>query len=188
MENNFLLESLAACHNVETKLITYFTVNTAFVSYLHSLDNLTDSLKFPLLLNGTTYKQTLPILLEPFTFDSKLLTAPKTLKDFVHQFQHKKEIFALQDRCDEKNNNSKFPNKNFIIDNCSINSFMFVTTIISLVVLTIVMCILCKHMKLKTLATCLALQQIKEVGTVAKQEHVTIVQDIECTSSKVHHT
>ena len=36
-------------------------------------------------------------------------------------------------------------------------------------------------MKLKSLVTSLALQQIKEVGMVGKQEHVSIVQDIECT-------
>ena len=36
-------------------------------------------------------------------------------------------------------------------------------------------------MKLKSLVTSLALLQIKEVGTVAKQEHVSIVQEIECT-------
>ena len=37
-------------------------------------------------------------------------------------------------------------------------------------------------MQLKSLVTSLALQQIKEVGRVAKQQHVSIVQDIECTS------
>ena len=46
---------------------------------------------------------------------------------------------------------------------------------------TIVMYILCKHMKLKSLVTSLALQPIKEVGAVAKQEYVTLAQDIECT-------
>ena len=50
-ENNFLLESLAACYDTNSKLIMYFTVNTAFVNYLYSLDNLTDFLKFPLLIN-----------------------------------------------------------------------------------------------------------------------------------------
>ena len=35
-------------------------------------------------------------------------------------------------------------------------------------------------MKLKSLATSFALQQIKEIGIVAKQKHVSIVQDIEC--------
>ena len=36
-------------------------------------------------------------------------------------------------------------------------------------------------MNLKSLVTSLALQQIKEVGMVAKQEHIFTVQDIECT-------
>ena len=38
VENNFLLESLAACHDAESKLVMYFMVYTAFVNYL---DNLT---------------------------------------------------------------------------------------------------------------------------------------------------
>ena len=33
-ENNFLLESLAACYNAESKLVMYFMVNTTFVHYL----------------------------------------------------------------------------------------------------------------------------------------------------------
>ena len=92
-ENNFLLESLAACHNAEPKLIMYFMVNPTFVHYL---DNLTESLKFPILLNRTTHEQTLPISQKSFDFDSDLLKAPKTLKNFVHQFWHKKEILVLQ--------------------------------------------------------------------------------------------
>ena len=91
-ENNFLLESLAACHDAESKLVMYFMVKTAFVSYL---DNLTESLKFPVLLNKMTHEQTLTISLQSFEFNSDLLKVPKILKDFAHQFQHKKEIFDL---------------------------------------------------------------------------------------------
>ena len=36
-------------------------------------------------------------------------------------------------------------------------------------------------MKLKSLVNSLTLQQIKEVGMVATQEHVSIAQNIECT-------
>ena len=61
-----------------------FMVNTAFVNYLDSLDNLTDSMKFPILMNTTTFEQTLPISLNLTKFDSELWTAPMTLKDFVH--------------------------------------------------------------------------------------------------------
>ena len=43
------------------------------------------------LLSQTTHEQTLPISLKSFDFDPDLLKSPKTLKDFVHQFQHKKK-------------------------------------------------------------------------------------------------
>ena len=89
----------------------YFTVNTSFVTYLDSLDNLTNSMKSQILLNKTNFEQTLPTSLNSFEFDSELLKAPKTLKDFVHQFQHKKEIFDLQGR--HTNTELEFPNKNF---------------------------------------------------------------------------
>ena len=70
-------------------------MNKAFVNYLDTLDKLADSLKFPILLNRTTYEQTLSISLKSFEFDSELLKAPKALKDFVNQFCHKKEMFDL---------------------------------------------------------------------------------------------
>ena len=90
VENHFLLESLVKCHDAESKQVMYFTVNTDFVNYLN---NLTNSLKFPLLLNWTTHEQTLTISLQSFDFDPAFMKAPKTLKDFVHQFQHKKGNF-----------------------------------------------------------------------------------------------
>ena len=48
-------------------------------------------------------------------------------------------------------------------------------------VTTIFIYILYKHTTLKSLVTSFALQQIKEVDVVAKQEHISITQDIECT-------
>ena len=59
--------------------------------------------------------------------------------------------------------------------------FLFVTTTFLLVVTSIVVYILCKHTKLESLVSSLALQQIIEVGMVAKQEHVSITHDIQCT-------
>ena len=41
-------------------------------------------------------------------------------------------------------------------------------------------------MKPKSIVTSLALQLIKEVGMVAKQEHVSIAHDIECTCMHVN--
>ena len=89
------MESIAACHDAESKLVMYLTVNTAFVNYLY---NLTGTLKFPILLNQNPHKKTLPISLQSFDFNSDLLKAPKMLKYFVHQFWHKKEIFDMLER------------------------------------------------------------------------------------------
>ena len=62
-ENHFLLKSLAACQDTNSKLTMYFTVNTAFVNYLDIFPNLTESLEFPIIRNKTTYEQTFPISL-----------------------------------------------------------------------------------------------------------------------------
>ena len=43
VENHFLLKSLAACQDTNSKLTMYFTVNTAFVNYLDKFPNLTVS-------------------------------------------------------------------------------------------------------------------------------------------------
>ena len=82
VENNFLLESLAACHDSNLKLGMYFMVSTAFVNYLDQIDNLTESLDFPLLKNKTTFEQSLPISLIVSKFDTELLTVPRTVKDY----------------------------------------------------------------------------------------------------------
>ena len=62
VENNFLLESLAACHDAGTNLIMYFTVNIAFPNYIDQF-NLTEMLTFPILTNKTTSEYTLLIFL-----------------------------------------------------------------------------------------------------------------------------
>ena len=63
-ENHFLLESLAACQGINSKLGMYFTVNTAFINYLDQFLNLKESLEFPIIKNKTTFEQILPISLD----------------------------------------------------------------------------------------------------------------------------
>ena len=60
-KNHFLLESLAACQGINSKLVMYFKVNTAFVYYLNQFPNLTESLEFLIINNKTTFEQILPI-------------------------------------------------------------------------------------------------------------------------------
>ena len=79
-DNHFLLESLAVCQDTNLKLTMYFTVNTAFINYLDTFPNLTESLVFPIITNKTTFKQTLPISLHISKFNPTLLTASSDLK------------------------------------------------------------------------------------------------------------
>ena len=98
VEDNFLLESIATCYGKQSDLIMYFTVNTAF---MHYFENMTDALDVHILQDWTTYEQNLPISLQTCEFNSKLLEALKTLKDFVYQYKQKKEIL---DKCENQNN------------------------------------------------------------------------------------
>ena len=75
-ENNFLLESLATCHDADTNL------NTAFVNYIDQF-NLTEELTFPILTNKTMSEHTLPKFLNDMRFDETLSSAPKTLKEYI---------------------------------------------------------------------------------------------------------
>ena len=83
-ESNFLLKSLAAHESIEAKtdLEMYFTVNLVFVNYF---DDAIENLSIPVVKNWTTQEQILPISIETFEFDPRLLNVPKTLKDLVAQ-------------------------------------------------------------------------------------------------------
>ena len=81
-ETNLLLESLAACEKPETKadLVMYFTLNLAFVNYFEgAIGNLNSSIS----TNWTTQEQILPVSIESYEYDPKLLSAPKTVRDLV---------------------------------------------------------------------------------------------------------
>ena len=78
--------------------------------------------------------------------------------------------------------NTKLPNKNSFFNNFTTNVFLFIAVIYLILVTTLVMYILIKHMKLKTQVISLALQQIKEVGAVTRQE--IILLNIECVPVK----
>ena len=150
----------------------HFMVNTAFVNYLDQIDNLTETLEFPILKNKTTFEQTLPISLNISKFDSKLLTAPRNLKDFVHQYNHNKEFFYLKERHDTTDINLT-TDKNFFPNKSIVDVFLFIAAMISLLVTNLAVYLLCKHRKLRMLVASLALQLVREVGSVTTQEEVT---------------
>ena len=56
------------------------------------------------------------------------------------------------------------PNKNFFTNNLIVDIFVFTAAIISAIATMIILYLLCKHNKLRTLVASLMLQQVKEVG------------------------
>ena len=161
-ENSFLIESLAACHNTNTKLIIYFTVNTAFTNYIDQF-NVMEELEMPILTKKSTSQFTLPVFLNKSTFDDTLLLTPITLKEYVAQYKHEKENFDLKERHDIDEFDIEFPNKNFLTNNFIIDAFIFITAIISVKTTMIIIYTLYKHNKLRALLMRLALQEVKEV-------------------------
>ena len=93
---HYLLESIAACDNKDSKLVMYFTVNMAFKNYLDMFPILTDS--FPLIKDRMTYEQPLPVNLSIPDFDRSLLHVPTNLKNFVQDYAKNIEIFDLEER------------------------------------------------------------------------------------------
>ena len=90
-ENNYLLESLAACHDSDSKLVMYFTVNNAFTDYLNEF-NLTEEVEIPIFTNKSTLEITLPIFLNKTKIDESLFSASLTLKEYIAQIKHDKEF------------------------------------------------------------------------------------------------
>ena len=160
VNNHYLLESLAACDNKISKLTICFPINTALTNYLEMFPNITDSLQIPLIKNRTTYKQALPITLNISKFDKSLLYTPMDLKDFMDCYIKRKEIFDLQERHDSTFNT----NKNFFSNNHILDILVFISSVISLTSTTLIIYLICKHKKIRTLVGSLDLHQIKEVS------------------------
>ena len=89
-ENNFLLESIAACPGKPSALTKYYTVKTAFMNYFDSLieNSEIDKEDVHISQNWTAREQVFPISLQTSQFDTDLLKALKTLKDLVWRILH----------------------------------------------------------------------------------------------------
>ena len=124
----------------------YFTINNALINYLNEF-NLMENLDIPILTNKSTSEVTFPVFLNKSTFDDTLLSAPLTLKEYIAQHKHDKEIFDLKERHDIDKLEIEYANKNFFTNNFIIDVLMFVITIISIICTIIIIYTLCKHKK-----------------------------------------
>ena len=159
-ENHHLLESITACNRKITKLTMYFTVNLAFTNFLDVLPNLTEPLT--LIRDRTHYGQPLPIHLNIPHYDNSLTNRPSKLKEFLDNYiqgTDDKEIFDLQKR----HATHTFSSYKYFFLNQIVNIFMFTSSIISIITITLVIYLFCKHKHIRTIVTSLILHKAKEI-------------------------
>ena len=168
-----LLESLAICDNKQSKLIMYFTINLAFSNYLELMPNMTEHQT--LNRDKTLKEQPLPVYLNVSHYDISLFDRPTKLKEFIHNYirsSNDKEIFELQKR------HTRYtfpPNKNFFL-NKIVNIFTFTSSIISIITITLVIYLFCKHKHIRTTVASLLLYKAKEVEARTTMK----IDDSEC--------
>ena len=151
---------MAACKgpDAKTDLEMHFTVNLAFMNYF---DDVLENLGKQISLNWTTQEQILLISLKMFEIDSKLINAPKTLRELVNQYKSKRNTLNKKEQDLEKPEaNARFQSflNSFLAD-----VLIFTATLITLIITLIIMYMLCRQSKLKALVTNIAMQRIKAV-------------------------
>ena len=159
-DNHHLLESIVSCDKKVTKLIMYFSINLAFTNYPDMLPNLTEPLT--LIRDRTHYEQPIPIHLNIPCYDNSLTNRPRKLKEFLDNYIHStkdREIFDLQ----ESHTPHTFsPYKNLFL-NQIVNIFTLTSSMISIITITLVIYLFCKHKHIRTIVASLLLCKAKEV-------------------------
>ena len=150
-ESNFLLESLAACdEHDKPDLEMYFTVNLASVDYLKQLNV---SLNTPINRNRTDAKQPIPILLDSFQINPKLMHVPVMLKDFMEQYWENRMTVT-------KKENSKSKFQKFI--NCFLAyTMIFIAAILTVILVLVLIYVITGQSKLRALISTITLQRIR---------------------------
>ena len=118
----------------------YFTVNLAFVIHL---ENAIEDLGSSISTNWTTQEQILPILVENFEFNPKLLSAPKTMKDFVTQYKYRKEMIEKKEekKIEEAKTSYKFGS---FLDSFLVDVLLFIAALITMIITLVVMYMVCR--------------------------------------------
>ena len=145
VENNFLLESIAACDpdGDSADLEMYFVANTAFLNYFEELIN---TLEAPFLHNIMTQEHILPIPLESDDFDKELLATPETLKELVEKYKKRKLNFDRQYETLDREDDTLIETS--IFNHLVSKVFISIMAIISLIIVLIVIMLIFKGEKM----------------------------------------
>ena len=126
----------------------YFTVNLAFVDYLEKLN---ETINTPINRIWTSVKQLLPVSLESFQLNSKLLHAPVMLRDFIEQYQENRITATKQE-----SPMSKFRS---FINSFLIDMLICIAAILTVFIIFVIIYIITGQTKLKALVATMALRQ-----------------------------
>ena len=93
-------------------------------------------------MNWTTQEQVLPVSIENFDYDPKLLTTPQTMKDFLTQYKYRKEITEKQNQkeIEEYKIGSKLGS---FLDSFMVDMLLFIEALITIVITLVVMYMVC---------------------------------------------
>ena len=125
----------------------------------------------------TSYEQPLPVYLNISHYDNSLSDRPGKLKEFVCNYiqsTNNKEIFYLPKR---HTTYTFSPYKNFFL-NKIVNIFTSTSSIISIITITLVIYLFCKHKHIRTIVASLILHKAKEVET----RTFTEIDNSECST------
>ena len=131
------------------------------------LPNLTEPLT--LIRDRACYEQPLPVHLNIPHYDNSVTNKPSKLKEFLKDYlqnANDKEIFDLQKG---HTTYTLSPYKNFFL-NQIVNIFTFTSSIISIITITLVIYLFCKHKHIRTIVASLILHKAKEVEAKSSTE------------------
>ena len=102
----------------------YFTVNLAFANYLDQLD---ETIDIPIERNWMHQTHVLPISIEPFHMSQNLKQAPKTLKEYIDQYQENRQSLDIKEK------KIKEPTYNTFLSSYMVDVILFVTGILTVI-------------------------------------------------------
>ena len=105
-----------------------------------------------------------PISIEPFQMNQNLLQAPKTLKEYINQYQENRKSLNVKEK------SIKEPTFNTFLSSYMVDVILFVTGTLTVILTFIIMYMLCRQSKLKSVVANLALQCVKTVEAAAIKE------------------
>ena len=106
----------------------------------------------------------LPISIETFQMNQNLLQAPKTLKEYINQYQENRKSLNIKEK------SIKEPTFNAFLSSYMVDVILFVTEILTVILTFIIMYMLCRQSKLKLVVANLAPQCVKTVEAATIKE------------------